>query len=168
MDHNIFFKKDYCKNFTVEKKNLKKNLSFKFAQRSNLVDGIYIYRPRSKFISEPGNISQVFFRPSQPRPRIVFKFFPQYLPISTLPTFLVSTFLISSLPPSPSRQLARRFIFVSRIVKKEKKVHEKVSGSRPANIVHSNLFPLYFPPLFLPILSFDLLVLIIKRKYISK
>lgn len=135
--------KDYCKSFTVKKKKKIYHLNLLKDLISQMV---YIGHDQS--LSPGREILAKFF--SQPRPRIVFKFFPQYLPISTLPTFLVSTFLISSLPPPPptfSRQLARRFIFVSRIVKKGEKAHEKVFGSRPANIVHSNLFPLYFPPL---------------------
>ena len=129
----------------VSRLRKKKNLSFKFAQRSNLADGVY--RPRSKFISGPGNISQVFFTTPSENCFQVLPSISADIDPPNFPCQHVSYFIFASPPPIFSRQLARRFIFVSRIVKKGEKAHEKVFGSRPANIVHSNLFPLYFPPL---------------------
>lgn len=91
--------KDYCKSFTVKKKKKIYHLNLLKDLISQMV---YIGHDQS--LSPGREILAKFF--SQPRPRIVFKFFPQYLPISTLPTFLVSTFLISSLPPPPSHLLS--------------------------------------------------------------
>lgn len=153
----ITSQEDYLQFHSQE--NLKKKKIYHLNLLKDLISQIYI-QATIKVYFRARKYQPSFFRPSQPRPRIVFKFFPQYLPISTLPTFLVSTFLISSLPSPlllpPSSAGEEIYIRVPDC-KKGKKVHEKVFGSRPANIVHSKLFPLYFPPLFY--LSFDLLVL---------
>lgn len=60
------------KDFTLKEKTYHLNLL------KDLISWM-VYRPRAKFISGPGNISQVFSpRVTTPRPRIVFKFFPRY------------------------------------------------------------------------------------------
>lgn len=148
----ITSQEDYLQFHSQE--NLKKNLSFKFAQRSNLID-IYIGHDQSLF---PGQeILAKFFPPVTTPSENCFQVLPSISADIDPPNFPcqhVSYFIFALLPPSSAGE--EIYIRVPDC-KKGKKVHEKVFGSRPANIVHSNLFPLYFPPLFY--LSFDLLVL---------
>lgn len=154
----ITSEEDYLQFHSQE--NLKKKKIYHLNLLKDLISQIYIYRPRSKFISGPGNISQVFSARHNPVRELfsssslnICRYRPSQLS-------LLARFLFHLCPPpssSPPSSAGEEIYIRVPDCKKGKKVHEKVFGSRPANIVHSNLFPLYFPPLFY--FSFDLLVL---------
>lgn len=124
------------KDFTLKEKTYHLNLL------KDLISWM-VYRPRAKFISGPGNISQVF-SPSENCFQVLPSISGRYRPSQLS---LLARFLFHLCPPLVSW---RGDLYSCPGLLKKEKVEEKVFGPRPlANIAHFEPLPLLFSSSFL-------------------